>query len=120
MAHERFGQVGTAVRAGERVFIGGQSGFTPEGGFTGPGDPAAQAEQAMRNIATLLAAAGGGMGHIRRLTTYMTDRAWQERVDAVIERHLGSGGPARVGLIVAGLATPEMLVQIDADAVIPR
>jgi enamine deaminase RidA (YjgF/YER057c/UK114 family) len=120
MAHQRFGtSMCNAVRAGGRVFIRGQSGFTLEGGFIGPGDPAAQADQAMRNIRILIEQAGGSVAHLRRLTAYITDRAWRDRVDAAIGRHLGSPAPARVGLIVAGLALPEMLVLIDADAVIP-
>ena len=59
------------------------------------------------------------MEHICKITTYITDRAWREPVYAVIGRHLGSIAPVGTGLIVNGLATPEMLVEIDIDAVIP-
>src|SRR4030088_2747498 len=115
MTHGRFGtSMGKAVRAGERGFVGGQSGFTPDGDYNGNGDPAAQAEQAMRNIRALIEQAGASMAHLRRITTSATARARGEAVDAVLQSHFGSPGPARVGLIVAGLAVPEMLVQIDA------
>ena len=108
-----------AVRAGNHVFLRAQSGFTLEGGFTGLGDARAQAEQAMQNVRVLLVEAGSQMEHIRKITTYVTDRAWRDPVDAVIGRHLGSVAPAFTGLIVSGLAAPEMLVAIDVDAVIP-
>ena len=74
----------------------------------------------MQNVKILLEEAGARMDHIRKITTYVTDRAWREPVDAVISRHLGTTAPAATGLIVNGLATPEMLVAIDIDAVIPR
>jgi enamine deaminase RidA (YjgF/YER057c/UK114 family) len=107
------------VRAGNQWFLGGQTGLTLDGSFTGLGDAAAQAEQAMRNVETLLADAGARMDHIRKITIYLTDRAWRGPVEAVIGRHLDSLAPARTGLIVAGLAIPEMLVAIDVDAVLP-
>lgn len=108
-----------AVRAGDHIFLRGQSGFTLDGRFAGLGDAAAQAEQAMRNVKLLLEEAGAGIEHLCKLTTYITDRAWRAPVDAVIGRHLGGVAPAGTGLIVGGLAAPEMLVEIDAEAVIP-
>ena len=107
-----------AVRAGNQIFLRGQTGFTLDGGFIGLGDAAAQAEQAMQTIRVLLEEAGAKMAHIRKLTTYVTDRAWWEPVHVAIDRHLGDVTPVRTGVIVNGLATPEMLVEIDVDAVI--
>mgnify|MGYP000618470425 CR=1 FL=1 len=77
---------------------------TLDGGFTGLGDAAAQADQAMRNVRVLLEEAGSRMEHICKITTYITDRAWREPVYAVIGRHLGSIAPVGTGLIVNGLA----------------
>ncbi|TCH95994.1 RidA family protein [Roseococcus sp. SYP-B2431] len=124
MAHERLRRIdgaGTAmaVKAGREIFLRGQSGSTLEGGFVGMGDAAAQAEQAMRNVKTLLEEAGSQMAHICKITTYITDRAYREPVYRVIGRHLGEIAPVGTGLIVNGLALPEMLVAIDIDAVIP-
>ncbi|HYZ30701.1 MAG TPA: RidA family protein [Crenalkalicoccus sp.] len=107
-----------AVRAGNLVFLRGQTGFTLEGGFVGIGDAAAQADQAMKNVKLLLEEAGARMEHICKITTYITDRAWREPVYQVIGRHLGDIAPVGTGLIVNGLALPEMLVEIDIDAVI--
>ena len=134
MAHERFRRFNTgsiypdqkianemcmAVRAGNLVFLRGQTGLTLDGGFVGLGDAAAQAEQAMKNIQVLLEEAGSAMAHICRITTYITDRAYRTPVYQVIGRHLGTVAPVGTGLIVNGLALPEMLVEIDIDAVIP-
>lgn len=133
MAHQRFRRFNTgpyydnqitnemcmAVRAGNLVFLRGQTGFTLDGDFVGLGDAAAQADQAMRNVKVLLEEAGARMEHICKITTYITDRAWREPVYQVIGRHLGSIAPVGTGLIVNGLARPEMLVEIDIDAVIP-
>lgn len=134
MAHERYRRFDTgrfypgqgaghamcmAVRAGGHVVLRSQSGFTLDGVFTGPGDAAAQADQAMQNVRILLAEAGAAMAHICKITTYVTDRAWHDPVSAVITRHLAGAAPAATALIVAGLAAPEMLVAIDVDAMVP-
>ena len=108
------------VKAGRHVFIRGQTGFDLEGGFTGVGDAAAQADQAMRNFKVLLAEAGSKMEHICKITTYIVDRGHREAVYNVIGRHLKGIHPCGTGLIVRGLALPEMLVEIDIDAVIPE
>lgn len=133
MAHQRFRRFNTspyypgqnitnemcmAVRAGNLVFLRGQTGFTLEGKFVGLGDAAAQAEQAMQNVRVLLEEAGAKMADICKITTYITDRAWRTPVYQVIGRHLGNIAPVGTGLIVNGLALPEMLVEIDIDAVI--
>jgi len=133
MAHKRFRRFNTgayykdqdiqnemcmAVRAGNHVFLRGQTGFTLEGGFVGVGDAAAQADETMKNVKVLLEEAGARMEHICKITTYITDRAYREPVYQVIGRHLGDVAPVGTGLIVNGLALPEMLVEIDIDAVI--
>ncbi|MDA0996996.1 MAG: Rid family hydrolase [Proteobacteria bacterium] len=107
-----------AVRAGDRVYLRGQTGLTFDGGFTGHGDAAAQAEQAMKNVAVLLDEAGAGAGDICKLTVYLTDREFLEDVEAVIARQLGDVRPCYTVIVIDGLAMPWMLVEIDIDAVI--
>ena len=103
-----------AVRAGNRVFLRGQTGSTFDGGFTGYGDPAAQTDQAMRNIARLLEEAGAKLEDICKVTTLIADRAFREPVG----RHLKGIFPVGTGRIVDGFASPHVLVEIDAEAVI--
>jgi len=108
------------VRAGNFIFLRGQTGFTLDHKFVGKGDAAAQADQAMKNVKVLLEEAGATMEHICKITTYITDRAYREPVYAVVGRHLKGVFPCGTGLIVNGLATPDMLVEIDIEAVIPQ
>ena len=107
------------VRAGNYIFLRGQTGFDLENNFIGKGDAAAQADQAMKNVKVLLEEAGAKMEHICKITTYITDRAYREPVYNVVGRHLKGVFPCGTGLIVNGLALPEMLVEIDIEAVIP-
>ena len=108
-----------AVRAGNIGFLRGQTGFDLDNKFVGKGDAAAQADQAMKNVKVLLDEAGAKMTHICKITTYITDRAYREPVYNVVGRHLKGVFPCGTGLIVNGLALPEMLVEIDIEAVIP-
>jgi enamine deaminase RidA (YjgF/YER057c/UK114 family) len=107
------------VRAGNIIFLRGQTGFDLDNKFIGKGDAAAQADQAMKNVKVLLEEAGAKMAHICKVTTYITDRAYREPVYNVVGRHLKGVFPCGTGLIVSGLALPEMLVEIDIEAVIP-
>jgi enamine deaminase RidA (YjgF/YER057c/UK114 family) len=106
------------VRAGNFIFLRGQTGFDLENNFVGKGDAGAQADQAMKNVKVLLEEAGATMGHICKITTYITDRAWREPVYTVVGRHMKGIFPCGTGIIVSGLALPEMLVEIDIEAVI--
>ena len=103
-----------------RLFLAQQDGRGADGNLVGPGDAAAQADQAMDNVRSRLAAAGAAMGHVRKLTTYVTDRAHWEAVQGAIGRHTEGFEPCATGLVVSGLPQPEMLVAIDVDAVIPE
>lgn len=80
MSHQRFRKFNTKdmypdqsidndmcviVRAGDRIFLRGQTGFDLDGNFVGAGDPAAQADQAMNNVKVLLEEAGSRLGRLR-------------------------------------------------------
>lgn len=107
------------VRAGNLVFLRGQVGQTLDGKTVGIGDPAAQADQAMRNVKQLLEEAGSRLDHICKITVYITDRAYREPVYQTIGKWLKGVFPCSTGLIVDGLARPEWLMEIDVQAVIP-
>ena len=107
------------VRAGNRIFLRGQTGFDLEGNMTGVDDPAAQAETAMQCVKTLLEEAGSKLEHICKTTIYITDRAYREDVYKVVGQHLKGIHVCSTGLIVKGLAKPEMVMEIDIEAIIP-
>ena len=108
-----------AVRAGNRVYLRGQTGFDLDGSFHGVGDAGAQAEQAMACVKQLLEEAGSRLEHVCKIHVYLTDRAYREPVYRVIGRWLKGVHPCSTGLIVNGLALPEMLMEIDVEAEIP-
>jgi len=108
-----------AVRAGNRVFLRGQTGMDFEGNVIGINDPGAQAEHAMKCVKHLLEEAGSRLEHICKITVYITDRAYREPVYQVVGNWLKGIYPCSTGLIVSGLAKPELLMEIDVDAVIP-
>ncbi len=108
------------VRAGNRIYLRGQTAMDLDGNIVGIGDPAAQAENAMACVKTLLEEAGSKLEHICKITIYITDRTAREPVYQVVGRWLKGVYPVSTGLIVSGLARPEYLMEIDVEAVIPE
>ncbi len=110
-----------SVRAkGTFVFLRGQVGQDLDGRMVGIGDPAAQAEQAMKNVKVLLEEQGARLEDICKITIFITDRAYREPVYRVIGKWLKGVFPVATGLIVQGLARPEWVMEIEAWAVIPE
>jgi enamine deaminase RidA (YjgF/YER057c/UK114 family) len=110
----------TVVARGRTVFVRGQVGQHLDSAVNvGVGDAAAQAEQAMANINQLLSEAGARLEHICKVTIYLTDPRFREVVYRTIGRWLRGVYPVSTGIVVAGLARPEWLVEIDVIAVIP-
>jgi enamine deaminase RidA (YjgF/YER057c/UK114 family) len=108
------------VAAGRTVFVRGQVGQDLDTAVNvGVGDPAAQAEQAMSNIKQLLTEAGARLEHICKVTIYITDPRFREAVYRTVGRWLKGVYPVSTGIVVAGLARPEWLVEVDVIAVIP-
>jgi enamine deaminase RidA (YjgF/YER057c/UK114 family) len=109
-----------AVVAGNLVFVRGQVGQDLDTAESvGIGDVAAQAEEAMTNIATLLGEAGARIEDVCRITVYLTDVRHREAVYRVIGRQLRGVFPVSTGVVVSALARPEWLVEVEATAVIP-
>ncbi len=108
-----------AVVAGNVVFLRGQVGQDLDTSESvGIGDVAAQAEQAMSNIARLLEEAGSRLEEVCKIVIYLTDIRYREPVYRVVGRWLKGVYPVSTGLVVEALARPEWLVEIDATAVI--
>jgi enamine deaminase RidA (YjgF/YER057c/UK114 family) len=108
-----------AVVAGDTVYLRGQIGQNLDTSESvGIGDVEAQAEQAMANIAQLLAEAGSGLADIVKIVVYLVDPRYREPVYRVMGRWLKGVHPVSTGVVVSALARPEWLVEIDATAVI--
>jgi enamine deaminase RidA (YjgF/YER057c/UK114 family) len=108
------------VARGRMVFVRGQVGQDLDSAVNvGVGDAAAQAEQAMQNIRQLLGEAGASLAHICKITIYLTDSRSREAVYRTIGRWLKGVYPVSTGVVIAALARPEWLVEVDVIAVIP-
>ena len=108
-----------AIRAsGDFVFMQGQVGVDSDGTLIGPGDPGAQADQACRNIKRWMEEAGGSLSDVCKLTVYVTDISYRPAVYAAINEWFDGVRHCSTGVVVQGLADPELLVEIDAMGVI--
>jgi enamine deaminase RidA (YjgF/YER057c/UK114 family) len=121
---EAYVQVGVAT--GSRfVYLSGQVARTADGEPVGAGDLAAQVEQAFLNVNTGLAAAGASFDDVAKLTIYVVD--WAESKMAALGEGAGRAAQ-RLGIApvrpttligVAALSEPDLLVEIEAVAVLP-
>jgi len=108
-----------AVVAGNTVYLRGQIGQNLDTSESvGIGDVAAQAEQAMANIAMLLREAGGELEDIVKITIYLVDPSYREAVYQVVGKWLKGVFPVSTGIVVSALARPEWWVEIDCIAVL--
>ena len=106
---------------GTLVFLRGQVGQDlGSSASVAIGDAAGQAEQAMANVALLLAEAGARLDDVCKITIYLTDPRYREPVYRTVGKWLKGVFPVSTGLVVSALARPEWLVEIDVIAVIPE
>lgn len=106
-------------KRGTPVFISGQVGLDASGKLPGSGDIEAQTEQTFQNLRTVVEASGATMDDIVKLTIFVTDPSYRPAVVAARQRHFKEGAyPASTYLVVAGLAVPQLLVEVEAVAVV--
>lgn len=106
-----------AVVTGKTIYLRGQVAQdldTREN--VGVGDPVAQAEKVMENIALLLSECGAKLEHICKVTVYLTDIRHREAVYRVLGRGMKGVYPVFTGLVIVALARPEWLVEVDIIA----
>ena len=108
-----------AWRVGDLLFISGQVALSPEGEIVGRGDMRAQAAQVFANLRAVLGAAGATFRDVIKLTILCTDSGGIPAIREARERALEGHQPASTLLVVAGLASPDYLVEIEAVAVAP-
>ena len=107
-----------AVKVGNQVFVSGTTGTGPDGNIVGPGDPGAQATQALKTIAAALEKAGARLEDVVRTRVFVTDISKWEAVGRAHGEFFGNIRPAMAMVEVSKLIDPVMLVEIEADAVI--
>lgn len=110
-----------AVIAGRTIYLRGQVAQDLDTGVSiAVGDPAGQAEQAMRNVDVLLRECGASLEHICKVTVYLTDIRYRQAVYQVLGRWMKGVFPVFTGLVVVALARPEWLVEVDVTAELPE
>lgn len=106
-----------AVQVGDAVYVSGTTGTDPSGRVLAPGDAYAQTVQAIRNIENALKRLGLGLENVIRTRIFVTQiERWEEVAKAHAEL-FGQIHPATSLIGVSRLVDPEMLVEIEADAV---
>jgi 2-iminobutanoate/2-iminopropanoate deaminase len=113
------GPYSPGITAGNLVFVSGQAGRDPSTKRLAGPDVEAQTEQALRNVAAILEAAGSSLNHVVRCGVFLVDIKEFARMNDVYARMFGPHRPARTTVEVSALPGDGMRVEIDAIAVVP-
>ena len=106
-----------AVRVGPHVHVSGTTATDERGEIVGLGDPYAQTLQALRNVERALVGLGATLEHVVRTRVFVASVAHWEAVGRAHGEVLGHVRPATT-MVQAQLISPDMLVEIEADAII--
>ncbi len=107
-----------AIRVGAHIHVSGTTATNASGDLVGIGDPYAQAVQCLRNIEAALRSAGGAMSDVVRTRMYVTDITRWQAVGRAHGEVFAVTRPATSMVQVSALIDPDMLVEIEADAVV--
>jgi enamine deaminase RidA (YjgF/YER057c/UK114 family) len=109
------------ARVGDILFVSGQLAIGLDGQPVGIGDPQAQARQCWENLTAICSAYGVSLRHVAKTTTYITDWAYRPLVAAARAEALGdTPAPANTLVVIAGLAEPHFVVEIEAIIALGR
>jgi enamine deaminase RidA (YjgF/YER057c/UK114 family) len=108
-----------AIRCGDTLYIAGQVAFDEQNQVVGVGDPRRQAEQVWRNIGLAVEAAGGTLADVVKITIFLKDVRHAPAEISVRERLFEAGRfPVCTLVQVANLGLPDLLMEVDAVAVL--
>ena len=109
----------TISQPGRMVFIAGQTASDPQGNVVGIADARAQTRYVIEKIQRAVEAAGGTMNDVVAMNVFTTDVCYHRDINETRRELLGSNFPASTMVQVVALARPELLLEINAIAVIP-
>ena len=108
-----------ALRAGDRIFVTGTAPVAEGGGVHAPGDGYAQARRCFEIMAAALSELGAEMAHVCRTRMFVTDISRWEEYGRAHREVFGEFPPATTMVEVRSLIDPEMLIEVEADAIVP-
>ncbi|MEA2228080.1 MAG: 2-iminobutanoate/2-iminopropanoate deaminase [Solirubrobacteraceae bacterium] len=107
-----------APPGGRLVFCAGTVAFGPDGEIVGEGDIVAQTRQVMENLRIALEAAGATFADVVKIVNYVTDVTEYPKIAPVRAEYLKEPYPVSTMVEVSGLMVPELLIEIEATAVV--
>lgn len=110
---------GVIVESGRTLYVAGQTARDAQGNIVCKGDAAGQTRQLLENMKQVIEGAGGRMEDVAKTTVFITDIKYREAVGRVRKEFFKAEPPANTLLVVAGLADPEFLVEIEAIVPLP-
>jgi enamine deaminase RidA (YjgF/YER057c/UK114 family) len=107
------------IRAGDLVVVAGTTALMPDGVIAGLGDPYVQAQQTIENVASALARVGASLADVIRTRVFLVDTAHFDGFARAHGEAFADIRPVNTTVIVAELADPRMLIEIEVDAWMP-
>jgi enamine deaminase RidA (YjgF/YER057c/UK114 family) len=111
-------KMATRMEGGRLVYVSGQVAWDASGNIVGKGDVGAQARQTFRNLRQVLQAAGGDLGSLMKMTTYITRIEDRPAVAEARSEVFDGEVPASTLIVVKSLFHPDFLVEIEGVAVV--
>jgi reactive intermediate/imine deaminase len=108
------------VHGGRTLYISGQVAFDKSGNVVGKGDFAAQVTQVFENLKSALAAGGATFDNVVKVTTFVTDLSQMQTLRSIRGKYYGTNAPASTLVQIMKLAHEDLLIEIEAIAVVPE
>jgi len=106
------------VQSGRTIYIAGQVALDKSGNVVGKGNFAAQTTQVFENLKLALAAAGATFDNVVKLNTYVTDMSQVQTLRDIRAKYYGKNAPASTLVQVGKLAREELMIEIEAIAIV--